>query len=433
MAQRFADNFLNLKYGQDDIVNRTTQSRAAALSKVWTVQQGQGGASQEARFSLAGEGASANLLATAQTIEATKVNGNKFAWRVPYAKTEGSINVPYDDIVASRGPTDAATRALEDAIDGGLEKFGVDLQGNLLGTPNLSKGSGTYNEGAVGDAPAFAITFTEPADAANFSHGDQVVIDEAADGQSLEPDVGYVVDVDTDAGFIVVSPDTGAVGTPASPGASWTTATVYFVFKNTIVQGTTSTYETGVVPMGAYLPTARSTTTLLGVDRSLDSRLSGNRYSKAGTKLAKLRMAIAEMANRASDMFADDCCIVCNIEDVEAINEELVANNVGARMIGNTTTDGYISFMVQTALGSVPVIGDRKKTKGTAFILNKRHLRLHTMGNNDSQGASLCHLVKTDGVNVLRAKDTSNDMEVRPYSRIAHTIGAPYMHSVVTF
>lgn len=432
MAQRFADNFLNLKYGNDDITNRTTQSRAPALSKVWTVVQGSGGASQEARFTLAGEGTSASTLAVAQTMEATKVNGNKFAWSVPYAKTEGSITVPYDDIVVSRKESDAATRALEDAIDSGLERFGVDLQGNLLGTPGLSKGRGTYNVSAVGAAPVFAITLNEPADAANFSHGDQVVLDAAADGQTLLADVGYVVDVDTDTGFIQVAA-TSAPNTPASPGASWVDTTVYYVFKNTIVQPTATTYDTAVVPMGAYLPATRATDTFLGVDRSLDSRLSGNRSTSGTTMLQKLRGAIAKMANRSTDMFADDICVVMNIEDVESINDELMANNVGARNNGTSTTDGYISFMLQTSLGSCAVMGDRKKSKGTAFVLNKRHLKLHAAGNNSTTGANLCHLVKTDGVNVLRAKDTTNDMEVRPYSRIAHTIGAPYMHSVVTF
>lgn len=425
MAQTFAANFLNLKYGNDDLVDRTTRSRARALKELWTVVQGSGGAQQEARFTLAGSGSSANTLAEAQLIDAARANGNEFKWSVPYAKLEGSINVPYDDIVASKGADDAATRAMEYAIDSGLEKFGVDLQGNLLGTPELSKGTGDFS------TTGFVITLADAADAANFSHGDRIVADEASDGQTLLAQDAAVVSVDVDAGTITVGTSAGGGASAGSPGAAWTNGLTLFLFKKGVVNSSANSYDRAVVPMGAYIPSAAATSTLLGVDRSLDSRLSGMRNSTGSTKLLKIRNLIAKMANRASDVFGSDLCVVANIEDVEAIAQELSSSV--QQTVTDNTQDGYIAFHILTALGRVPVIGDRKKTKGTAFVLNKRHLKLHVQGMNGSGGAGLCHLVKSDGVNVMRAKDTSNDMEVRPYSRIAHTIGAPYMHGIVTF
>lgn len=424
MANDFVDEFLNEKYGNDDLTNTITQSRSRALKELWTVKQG-GGDSQVSRFTMAGSGSSASTLAVAQTIDSTRVNGTKFAWNVPYAVTEGSITVPYVDIVASRGADDAATRALEDAIDTGLEKFGTDLQGNLLGSPTLHKGVGVYDDQAAGSAPVFSITFTEAADAAGFNYGDQVVVDTAADGQTISAATGYVVDVDTDTGYIQVG-TTASAGTAGNPGTGWTDGATVFVFAATMVQATTTSYDTGVVPMGAYLPTTRASDTLLNVNRALDSRLSGNRNAVGSSKLARLRNMIAKMANRSSDMFAEDIAIVCNIEDVEAISQELSATV--QQTTDKSTTDGYISFHILTALGQVAVIGDRKKSKGSAFVLNKRHLCLYSSGSEN-----LASLVKMGGGNILRAKDASNDMEVRPFARLAHVIGAPYMHGVVTF
>lgn len=421
----FATNFLNLTYGDGDLVHQTTV-RANPSIKLFKIVKA-GGASVDSRFMLRGAAGYSSNLTDAQSIAAQNKNGRHYSWRVGYGKTEGSFRVSYDDILQSDMADVAEAKALELEMDKGIAEGGSKLVQLIFGRAGLAGGVGVYNDGASAPAPVFSVLFTDGSDARNFAPGDNVVI-APADGiaaQSLVGEVGYVIRQDVENGWIQVT-SLLDIATAANPGA-WITGTTYFVFNLGLVS-TAGTPQDIVVPLEAYLPAAAANDTFLNVARSDSSSLSGARLNAAeevGDIITRAKRLISKQRGRYTDV-KGKATLVLNAEDFGTADEQLSAavNRPKSGSNAEMTDDGYQRIMVNTAAGQTEVISEPYKNKGSGFLLCNENLILHScLGNG-----KILDLVRGPGGMVARLMEGSNDWEVRTISKLAVTIGAPYSH-----
>lgn len=420
----FATNFLNISYVEGDLAHQASV-RANPSIKLFQIKEA-GGASVESRFMLRGAAGMSGNLTDAQAIAAQNKNGRHYRWQVPFGKTRGSFRVPYEDIIQSKLDEAAEAQALELEMDKGLAECGSKLVQLLFGRSGLAGGVGSYVESASSPYPTFAIRFTDPSDARNFQPGDNVVI-AAGTGeasQSLVGDVGYVLDADVEDGFIRVAalsdPETAA-----NPG-SWVTATTYYVFNLGLTGN--GEQEDIIVPLEAYLPSSRANDTFLGVARSDSASLSGARLSSTesvGSIVSRIKRIIAKMRGRYTDIAKGANKVVLNSEDFGTCDEELTAQL--NRSPAAETEDGFQRITINTANGATELISEPYKNKGSAFILSPSALKLYSALG----GGKLLDLVKFPGGQVTRSMEGSNDFEVRTFSSLANTVGAPFSHARV--
>jgi hypothetical protein len=416
----FATNFLNISYVDGDLIHLASV-RANPSIKLFTIKEA-GGASVESRFMLRGAAGMSGNLSDAQAIAAQNKNGRHYRWQVPFGKTRGSFRIPYEDIMASKLDEAAEAKALELEMEKGSAECGSKLVQLLFGRSGLAGGLGEYEETASGDYPSFAIRFSDPSDARNFQPGDNVVIAAGTgeSAQSLVGDVGYVLDSDVEDGFIRVAaladPDTAG-----NPGG-WVDDVTYYVF-NLGIHGNGSQSDI-IVPLEAYLPASRANDTFLGVPRTDSSSLSGARLStseEVGSIITRAKRLITKMRSRYTDIAKGATKIVLNSEDFGTCDEDLTATM--GRSPANKTEDGYMAISINTANGASELISEPYKNKGNGFVLSPNALTLYSQLGN----GLLLDLVRHNG-QVTRLMEGSNDLEVRTFSALANTIGAPFAH-----
>jgi hypothetical protein len=417
----FATNYLNISYVQGDLAHQASV-RANPSIKLFDIKEA-GGASVESRFMLRGAAGMSGNLTDAQAIAAQNKNGRHYRWQVPFGKTRGSFRVAYEDIIQSKLDDAAEAKALDLEMEKGLAECGSKLVQLLFGRSGLAGGYGEYEETASGDYPSFAIRFEDPSDARNFQPGDNVVIAAGTgeSSQSLVGDVGYVYDADVETGYIRVAA-LADPETPANPG-SWVDDTNYYVF-NLGLHGN-GEQEDIIVPLEAYLPASRASDTFLGVPRLDSASLSGARLSSSeetGSITARIKRLIAKMRGRYTDLAKGANKVVLNAEDFGTVDEELTAQL--GRSPAKTTEDGYESITINSANGSTELISEPYKNKGSGFILSPKNLKLYSALG----GGKLLDLVKFPGGQVTRVMEGSNDLELRTFSSLANTVGAPFTH-----
>ena len=417
----FFTNFLNISYVEGDLAHQASV-RANPSIKLFDIRDA-GGSTVESRFTLRGAAGMSGNLTDAQAIAAQNKAGRHYRWQVPFGKTRGSFRVPYEDIIQSKLDEAAEAKALEYEMDKGLAECGSKLVQLLFGRSGLAGGLGEYEETASGDYPSFAIRFTDPSDARNFQPGDNVVVAAGTgeSAQSLVGDVGHVLDADVEDGFIRVAALSDTT-TAANPG-SWVDDTNYYVF-NLGLHGN-GEQEDVIVPLEAYLPASRASDTFLGVARSDSSSLSGARLSsneETGSIIQRIKRLISKMRGRYTDIAKGANKCVLNAEDFGSADEELTAQL--QRSPAKQTEDGYMSITINTANGATELISEPYKNKGSGFVLSPTNLKLYSALG----GGKLLDLVKFPGGQVTRSMENSNDFEVRTFSSLANTVGAPYSH-----
>ncbi len=418
---RKCTNFLNVSYVDGDLAHQASV-RANPSIKLFDIREA-GGSTVESRFMLRGAAGMSGNLTDAQAIAAQNKNGRHYRWQVPFGKTRGSFRIPYEDIIQSKLSEAAEAQALELEMEKGLAECGSKLVQLLFGRSGLAGGYGEYEETASGDYPSFAIRFVDPSDARNFQPGDNVVIAAGTgeSAQSLVGDVGYVLDSDVEDGFIRVAA-LSDLETAANPGG-WVDDTNYYVF-NLGLHGNGDQDEI-IVPLEAYLPASRANDTFLGVARSDSASLSGARLSSAeetGSIVQRIKRLISKMRGRYTDIAKGANKVILNAEDFGAADEDLTAQL--QRSPATKTEDGFTQITINTANGSTDLISEPYKNKGSGFVLSPSSLKLYSALG----GGKLLDLVKFPGGQVTRVMEGSNDFEVRTFSSLANTVGAPFAH-----
>lgn len=415
----FAQNWLNRWYTKLDRVHAASIKGSPWLKRV-RFENG-GGEVVSKRFTLYGHRGASGDLATAQGISANQKNSRKLQWLVPFGTYEGSIRIPHRDIALSRKDKDAAARALQFETDLMLKQQGAFLVRTWFANPG-----GALNSAAraftVGTGVISGLTAQE---ASNFVKGDQIVIS-ANDGSSAShvqvagSGTGYVISRDLKAGTVTVSNVPGDGATAAAP-ANWTSSSFFYFREGEFLPGLNDI----LTPLQAYLPQAVATSTLNGVDRSIDSILSGFCPADASitgkSGMARIKRTVNEHREQLGYM-GDDSeidCVYANPTDWGKIEEEL--HTQLGRSPDQTQKDGYTALTCETANGPLMIVSEPQVPRGRYFILAQNDIAWHT------PSGAVAEMVDQDGSIVSRMAN-SNDLELRPVSYIATVMGAPFKH-----
>jgi hypothetical protein len=410
----FALNWLNRWYMKLDRVHAASIKGSPWLKRV-RFETG-GGEAVSKRFVLYGHRGASGDLATAQGVSANQKASRKLGWLVPFGTYEGSIRVPHRDIALSRKDKDAAARALQFDTDLALKQQGAFLVRTWFANPGNSLVSATR---AIASG---VITLGNAQEASNFVPGDQITVS-ANDGSSVShvlvpgSGVGYVISRDLKAATVTVSASPGGTaGTPASWGA-----TNFYFREGEFLPGTNDI----MTPLQAYLPQAVATSTLNGVDRSIDSILSGfcpadaSLTGKSGA--ARIKRTVNEHREQLGYLneTSEIDCVYANPTDWGNIEEQL--HTQLGRAPDKEVSDGFTSIVIESANGPLKIVSEPQVPRGRYFILAQGDIAWHT------PSGTVCEMVDQDGSIVSRMA-SSNDLELRPVSYIATVMGAPFKH-----
>lgn len=415
-------NFLNVTFGDDDLTNDSAIRDQPFLQKVEILQKG--GSTVEEKFYLSGpRGFSGNLTDAQAVASASNGGSTHFRWQHPFGEHVGSVQVEVADIIQSTPDQAAANRALEAETEKGLAQEGQNINDKLMGSDGLYAGYGEYEETASGSYTSFNIRFADPSDARNFQIGDQVVISEtdATTDGDLVGETGYVLDRDVGVGFIQVAA-LDDIDTAANPG-SWVDDTNYYVFK--LGEYGDGDPDSLFTAFSRYLPSARATSTLHNVDRSVDAALSGGRLPAAqevGSTLQRAMRLLTIMQSRLGLKKSDakDILVVLNSEDWGTGNEEMISKL--GREVGEETEEGYEAFYCRTAIGKTAFVSEPARTKGRGFILNTALTKLYTATGQ------LFQTIPDGSGNIIHLMPGRNTYEIRTIAKVATGIGAVYQH-----
>jgi hypothetical protein len=410
-------NFLNLGYQDADITSQLSRGANPGL-QLYSIQE-EGGSAVEDRFVTSGSRGFSGNLVDAQTISAVTKNLQGLKYDVPFGTYEGSIRIPWKDIQRSRQKGAAGLKALEDTVNDGLKQGGAEVLRLLFGAPGHAAGYGTYVATASTPYPVHAIRFADGADARNIQIGDlvSVVTTDGTSAGTVIVGTGYVLARSVEDGFIQVADFDIDITVAAQPGA-WVSGTNYYVYRLGEYQDGDQTNM--IVPLERYLPASAASDTFLGLNRSLDSAYSGARLTTTesmGTIGRRSKKLAAKIVGRYGEATPDT--LAMHPEDFDEYEADL--NGTVMRSPSAKTEDGYQSITINTAAGPLRIVSERAKNKGSAFMLTKSKLRLFS---SDGKLMSFINI----GGSITRLFENTNDLELRPYSYLAHCIGAPWNH-----
>lgn len=423
VSTSFQLNWTNRWYKKLDRVHAATIKGSPWLKRVR--YENTGGEAVRQPFTLYGHRGDSGDLATAQEVSAGEKNSQKLAWLVPYGTYEGSVRIPHRDIALSRKDKDAAARALQFDVDLALKQRGANIVRLWFSNP----GHAINGTAATFSTSTSKLTFATSQEVSNLAKNDQIVIS-ANDGSSSShvlvagSAVGFVISRDVAAKTVTVS--TSAGGSAANP-TNWANGGSYFVFrKGEFLPGTNDM----LTALQAYLTPAVVTTTLHGVDRSIDAFLCGFRTADASVTGKSIAARIKRTVNEhreqmgyMSDTSEIDCAYINPVDWGQA--EEEFRQDGYRDAAKEDEKDGYMFLTVMTANGPLKLISEPQCPRGVIFLLAQGDIVWHT------PTGTVAEMVDQDGSIVSRMAN-SNDLELRPVSYIAAKMGAPFKHARIS-
>lgn len=406
--------------------------KAQPMMGLYKYDKSRGSESATVRFTLRGPRGFSRTLAQAQQISAIKRNSEYFRFTVPYGKMEGSILFSLDELVKSEADPEYGADFLEQNTESGVAGFAQEICYQLNSLAGGAIGTATFHSAASSPRPVFSLNFSaNPDQLASVMPGDQLEVS-TNDGTSASHTTiaaaGVIIDRDTDSGFAQMAATTSP-NTAANPGG-WddTGATTYYVYR--LGAQHKGVPQDTVLPWSSYVPVTRSFTDLLGVNRALDAFLSGARLLTAeasGTLARRSKKLVAKCANRLG---ADKAAIGrnqklwLNPEEWDTFEDQQNAR-VG-RDVEKTAVDGYEAIQIRTAIGTLDVIAEPSQPKGYMRLVSPKLLRMI------SPTGKLINIFSHGmGAGMLRAKEGSNDAELRPFFIGAHVVGPPHAHGII--
>lgn len=420
-------SFLNVSLGDDDLVDDLGTSDQPLL-QILGQPEVKGGSTVEEKFYLSGpRNGSGDLGSALQMAEANGGGSRTFRWQHPFGEHIGVVEVAVSDVIQSKPDQAAADKALEAEMKKGMDSEGQQLVNLIMGRAGLAGGIGVWTEATSSGFPTFCIRFTDPSDARRYMVGEQVVIavadgDTAGDLVGLE---GFVKSRDVSLGYIQLAA-LDDIDTAANPG-DWVDGTTYYVFR--LGEFGDGAPDNIITSIARYLPDSATTSTLHNVDRSFDSALSGARLpssqNRGGIMQRVKRLAAfghGRLGWKKGKNAKDRYICTLHSEEWNTVGEELETQ--AKRSIESaTTTEGYESFQARTAVGMVDFVAEPAKTKGSAFFLNTRLLKMYAANGKWFEP------IPVDGnAGYVRLKEGTNVYQARTISKLATGIGAPYMH-----
>jgi hypothetical protein len=353
--------------------------RNLPIPVIWGNPQG-----VSATFSQAQTGAAATYTRT-DTFNLTRV------------KLYSVVQIDNEQILASEGNEGAFVSAKVTEIDGAINAYS-----RILATGLYRKGWGSV--GRVGQSGFATTTVTlgngstdlDPAQAANFEVGQQIVFSATEDANLLRTGVIFVTvtGVDYDAGTLTIDQNLSGV-TGIADGD--------FIFIRGNRQD--SATPTRLMPAGLedWAPsTAPGATAFFGVARNTNvQRLAGLRYDGSSATIEEALMTGSQRLIKAGG--SPDYCFV-NHENFDRLEKSLMAR---VRYVDVEVKPGlgFRGIQIRGSKGDINVIPDVNCPAKRAFMLTMNTWKLYSLGK-------ACRPLDTDGLTMLR-QSSSDGVEVR--------------------
>lgn len=276
----------------------------------------------------------------------------------------------------SKGKENALEEALDHEVEAAIVNMKKDLRRGFFGNTGGSRGR-------ISSVASAVVTLTNKQDAINFETGMEICV-ASTDGTSGSlRDSGQAVTlsaVNRPAGTITADENWSEI--------SGTTANDYLFAKGDF--GADVAGLTGWVPQSAPGATA-----WYGVDRSVDDRLGGLRFTGTGQPIED---AIMEASGYAHQFDAN-----CDVAICDPITWTKVAKSLGSdrsnRVVVISDSKGivgYSAIMVATQLGMIPLVSDPGCPADTVFLLDKSTWVIASVG-------PLVQIIDDDGLLIRRS------------------------------
>lgn len=429
----FVDNYLSrYELAPDELHDLAI--KAQPMMGLYRYEKSKGSESMTVRFTLRGPRGFSRTLAQAQQISNVKRNSEYFRFTIPYGKMEGSILFSLEELVKSEADPEYGADFLEQNTEAGIAGFAQNICYQLNSVAGGSVGTATFHSAASGARPVFSLNFsTTPEVLAGLMPGDQVEIS-VSDGTNAAHTTiaaaGVIIDRDTDNGFLQVAPVSAPL-TAANPGG-WddTGATTYYVYR--LGEMHRGVPQDTVLPWSSFIPLTRSTSELLGVNRALDAFMSGSRLLSGEATGTIARRAKRLLAKNMARLGADKAqvgksqVLMMHPETWDVFEDQ--QNARVQRDVEKVAVDGYEAIQVRTSQGVLNCIAEPSfLDKSLARLCSFKMCRIA-----GPTGKLINLFTHGMGNGMLRAKEGSNDAELRPFFIGAHAVGNPVAHGIFT-
>lgn len=310
----------------------------------------------------------------------------------------------------SRNDKGAYFQAAKIVADDALEDISMQVANSLY--------RGGYGEiGTIKAIPGAAATITlvNVDDVVNFYPGTQCQFSASLSGNSLRGSAGSltVLSVDRDAGSVVFTANVSTVSGVVAGDV---------IFKKSFRQDSATPARLGMSGLAAWLPTVAPVNgdSFFGVDRSVDSLLSGVRVAGSATSIED---SFKDLSIALGKRNAKLDVIVCSFNTYGSL-----ISNMNAQVFRQEPKKvGMLSFesiKLNTPKGVVDVLPDYACPDGIAYGLNLDTWSVVSMGE-------LFQLFDGDGIDGLRGS-SDNSIQLRWFSMAQLMCSAPGLNGVVT-
>jgi len=251
------------------------------------------------------------------------------------------------------------------------------------------------------------ITLGNTGDVVNFEVGQQLAFIANTAYGNQKTGTNEVIQVDRAAGKIVV--------TTTSTGGNAVAAND-LIFMDGDLADSQANYKR-ISGLDAWIPTTAPTAgdSFFGVDRSVDTRLSGHRFTGATTDVYHAFVSASEVLGREGSkpdhIFCDYATYTSLMKEVTTAgtsNNNSTKTNTGVRInmgMGQTLELGFTSIVIHLPTGPVSVIPDPDCPSNSAYLLKLSDWELASLGMAPQ-------ILDLDGNSFLRISDR-DAMEIR--------------------
>lgn len=280
------------------------------------------------------------------------------------AEDNAIVSIPAQEIEASKGKENSFIEGLAGQIDGSIETLSRSISRKLY--RDASGYVATVAEPADG---VYTIALQKAGDIVHFEVGQQIEIYSAKSGGSLRI-------VATGVSTLTI------VGVNRSSGII-TTDVAYVAAQGTIVDGDYLFFKgdrgLSIAGLESWLPLVAPTSgdSFFGVDRSVDTRLSGNRYDASAVTMWEDKFINASI-NLAREGAKPDVCFV-SYKDYASLQSEL---GVKVRYVQTKVTPeiGFSGIEIYGAKGNIKIIPDVDCPEGFGYMLQMDTWKFYSLG-----------------------------------------------------
>ena len=314
-----------------------------------------------------------------------------------------------ESVLSTRGDAGAFASYLDVEVSGARYALRRSLARSVYGDGSGKIGKigsivGVDSDGTLAGNQV-TITLDDIPDIVNFEVGQQLAFIASTTYGNQKIGTNEVAAVDRNLGKIVVTTTGTSTNLPAAND---------FIFMDGDLAGSQATYKR-ISGLDAWIPATAPSTgdNFFGVDRSVDTRLSGHRFTGATTDVYHAFVTASERLGREGakpdHIFCDFATYTSLMKEATAAGEGMSAQSLtGARVnigMGKTLELGFTNIVIHLPTGPVNVIADADCPANTAYLLKLSDWELASLGMAPQ-------ILDLDGNSFLRISDR-DAMEIR--------------------